>query len=149
MSNIDKLASVVAKLEPAKRTRGGRRPGSGRKPNYFKRLAMPPITAALILAQHDEIEFWTSLLKDRSADIRLRTAMYLTDRRDGKPKQAVKVEGGLLHSHTVYRNPQLVALSQEELKQLDSLTLKLALPEAPPVEEPIEAEAEVETEETL
>ena len=49
----------------------------------------------------------------------------------------------------LYRDPRLVALSQEELKQLDSLTQKLALPEAPLVEEPVEAEAEVEIEETF
>jgi len=30
--------------------RGGRRPGAGRKPNYLKRLAIKPITAAEILA---------------------------------------------------------------------------------------------------
>jgi hypothetical protein len=30
--------------------RGRRRPGAGRKPNYLKRLAIKPITAAEILA---------------------------------------------------------------------------------------------------
>jgi len=51
-----------------------------------------------------------------------------TDRRDGKAKQAVEVSGGLLHAHTAYRDPKLAALSAEELKALDALTKKLALP---------------------
>jgi hypothetical protein len=35
------------------------------------------------------------------------------DRRDGK--QAIEVKGGLVHAHTAYRDPQLAALSPEEL----------------------------------
>jgi hypothetical protein len=58
----------------------------------------------------------------------LRTLQYLTDRRDGKPKQAVDVSGGIMHAHTVYRDPLLASLSDEELKALDGLTKKLALP---------------------
>jgi hypothetical protein len=33
-----------------RKARGGRRAGAGRKPNYLKRLAIKPITAAEILA---------------------------------------------------------------------------------------------------
>jgi hypothetical protein len=50
---------------------------------------------------------------------------YLTDRRDGKPNQAVEVAGGIVHAHTVYRDPRLAALSPEELQQFDTLTRKL------------------------
>jgi hypothetical protein len=39
---------------------------------------------------------------------------YLTDRRDGKAKQPIEVKGGLIRAHTAYRDPKLVALSQEE-----------------------------------
>ncbi len=113
---------------PRKSRRGGKRPGSGRKPNYLKRLGIKAITAAEILAHHDEPDLWKGLLTHKSADIRLRTLQYLTDRRDGKPKQAVDVSGGIMHAHTTYRNPQLAALSPEELLTLDSLTRKLALP---------------------
>jgi hypothetical protein len=108
---------------------GGKRAGSGRKPNYLKRLGIKAITAAELLAHVNEIELWKGLLNHKSADVRLRTLSYLTDRRDGKPKQAVDVTGGILHAHTVYRDPRLAALTQEELQALDAITSKLALPE--------------------
>jgi hypothetical protein len=37
----------------------------------------------------------------------------------------VDVSGGLMHAHTVYRDPRLANLSAEELASLDSLTRKL------------------------
>jgi len=52
----------------------------------------------------------------------------VTIRRNGKPRQAVEVSGGIVHAHTVYRDPRLAALSPEELQALDALTKKLALP---------------------
>jgi hypothetical protein len=110
------------------RGRGGKRPGAGRKPNYLKRLGIKALTAAEILAHHDEPDLWRGLLLHKSPDIRLRTLQYLTDRRDGKAKQAVNVTGGLFHAHTAYRDPLLAALSQEELNALDSITRKLSLP---------------------
>jgi hypothetical protein len=81
------------------RGRGGKRPGAGRKPNYLKRLGIKAITAAEILAHVNEPELWKGLLNHKSPDVRLRTLQYLTDRRDGKAKQAVEVSGGLLHAH--------------------------------------------------
>src|SRR3984893_277687 len=101
---------------------GGKRPGSGRKPNYLKRLGIKAITAAELLAHVNEIDLWKGLLLNKSADIRLRTLSYLTDRRDGKPKQALEVAGGIMHAHTVYRDPRLAALSQEELQAIKALT---------------------------
>jgi hypothetical protein len=65
-------------------------------------------------------------LNHRNADVRLRTLSYLTDRRDGNAKQAVDVTGGIIHAHTVYRDPRLAALTQEELQSLDAITSKLA-----------------------
>jgi hypothetical protein len=53
--------------------RGGPRPGSGRKPNYLKRLGIKAITPAEILAHHDEPKLWYALLQHKSPDIRLRT----------------------------------------------------------------------------
>jgi hypothetical protein len=108
--------------------RGGRRQGAGREPNYLKRFEIKALTAAEILAHHNEPELWAGLLTHKSADIRLRTLQYLVDRRDGKAKQAVEVSGGLLHTHTTYRDPRLAALSQEEIQQLDAITRKLLLP---------------------
>ncbi len=123
------MAEVITAPKSEERSRrGGRRSGAGRKPNYLKRLGIKAITAAEILAHHDEPDLWAGLLNHKSPDIRLRTLQYLVDRRDGKAKQAVQVSGGLLHAHTVYRDPLLAALSPEELKALDGLTRKLALP---------------------
>ena len=78
--------------------------------------------------------------KHQDTEIRLKSRMYLTDRRDGKPRQAVEVSGGIVHAHTVYRDPKLAALSLEELQSLDSIKKKLALPapDVPQEQEPID-----------
>jgi hypothetical protein len=131
-----------------KRPRGGKRIGAGRKPNYLKRLGIKAITAAEILAHHDEPELWRGLLNHKSPDIRLRTLQYLTDRRDGKPKQAVSVSGGLLHAHTTYRDPKLAALSDDELHSLEAITRKLALPAENGSHNQIESSAATEAVET-
>ena len=62
----------------------------------------------------------------------MKARIYLTDRRDGKPRQAVEVSGGIVHAHTVCRDPKLAALSPEELQSLDALTKKLAMPDSNP-----------------
>ena len=124
--------------------RGGKRPGAGRKPNYLKRLGIKAITAAEILAHHNEPELWAGLLRHKSPDIRLRTIQYLTDRRDGKPKQAVSVSGGILHAHTVYRDPLLAGLSDEELQALNAISQKLALPSPDASQNQIESDTAIE-----
>lgn len=129
-----------------KNNRGGKRAGAGRKPNYLKRLGIKAITAAEILAHVNEPELWQGLLTHKSPDVRLRTLQYLTDRRDGKAKQAIEVAGGLLHAHTVYRDPMLAALSPEELQALDGLTRKLALPSPDAPHNQIESKPAIEAE---
>jgi hypothetical protein len=129
--------------------RGGKRPGSGRKPNYLKRLGIKAITAAEILAHHDEPELWKGLLTHKSPDVRLRTLQYLTDRRDGKAKQAIEVKGGLVHAHTAYRDPKLASLSHEELQALDALTKKLALPAPDASQNQIESNTAIEDAEVV
>jgi hypothetical protein len=94
---------------------GGRRPGAGRKPDFLKRLGIKAITAAEILARVNEPEIWYGLLHHKSPDVRLRTLTYLIDRRDGKPKQAVDVSGGIMHAAHTTQESQLAALSPEEL----------------------------------
>jgi hypothetical protein len=69
---------------------------------------------------------------------------YLTDRRDGKAKQAIEVNGGLLHAHTVYRDPKLAALSNEELQALDAISRKLALPAPDGPQNQIESNTAIE-----
>lgn len=75
--------------------RGGKRPGAGRKPEILKVLHpdIKPATAASILAQHDESAIWTRFLRSRDERIALDAAKYLTDRRDGKAKQAIEHSG--------------------------------------------------------
>lgn len=48
--------------------------------------------AAEILGTIDELQHWTALLNHSNPRIRLDTLKYLTDRRDGKPKQAVDID---------------------------------------------------------
>ena len=59
---------------------------------------------------------------------------YLTDRRDGKPKQAVDLSGTLNQAAVPYRDPRLAGLSDDEPATLDGLTRKL-LPAVPDVPE--------------
>jgi hypothetical protein len=111
---------------------GGKRPGAGRKPDYLKRLGVTPVNAAQILERYDPHVFWGWFLKHPNPKIRLEAAQYLTDRRDGKPRQAVDVSGTLNHAAVPYRDPRLAGLSDDELATLDGLTRKL-LPAAPDV----------------
>ena len=112
---------------------GGKRAGAGRKPDYVKRLGITPVNAAQIMARYDEHEAWGWFLKHPNPSIRLASWQYLTDRRDGKPKQAVDISGTLNHAAVPYRNPALAGLSNEELALLDGITRKLlpAVPAAP------------------
>lgn|GEM_PF-2952090 len=113
--------------EKPKSRRGGKRPGSGHKPNYLKRLGIAPITAAQILAHVNELDLWKGLLFNSGKSIRLQTLQYLTDRRDGKPKQAVEVEGRVAHAHVTFRDARLAGLSDEELRALSAVIPKLAV----------------------
>ena len=117
--------SDETEIKPAK-GRGGKRAGAGRKPDYFKRLGITPVNAAQILARYDEPKLWDWLLKHSAAPYRFKALQYLTDRRDGRPKQAVELTGALTHTQAPYRDPRLANLSPEELANLDSLTRKLA-----------------------
>lgn len=87
---------------------------------------------------------WRGLLTHKNPNIRLQTLQYLTDRRDGRPKQAVEVAGGIVHAHTVYRDPLLAALSPDELKALDALSRKLALPAPDTLQNQIESKPAIE-----
>jgi hypothetical protein len=84
---------------------GGKRPGAGRKRGSMDRLtalkkagelnllprsaAAEAVKAADILASVDEKALWQKWLKDEKRG--LEALMYLTDRRDGRPRQAVEV----------------------------------------------------------
>ena len=113
--------------------RGGARPGAGRKPNYLKRLA-DPITAAMILARSDEIKAWEELLNATMAvsvgrgqsvevphwAIRLEARKYLTDKRDGKARQAIE-HSGPGGGPIQYEDFNLHKLTDSELAELRRL----------------------------
>jgi hypothetical protein len=102
----------------SKRSRGGKRPGSGRKPNIAKRLlaGAKPATAAEALAGIDVRAVVHDLLKNGSRSVKLQTLTVLWDRIYGKPKQDVSVSGAMVHAHV--RDPFLAALPKEALEEL-------------------------------
>ena len=57
MSANEAKQAEAADVQPKlPKGRGGKRPGTGRKPNYLKRLGMEPMTAAKILAHFNELD---------------------------------------------------------------------------------------------
>lgn len=89
--------------------RGGKRPGAGRPKGSIDRAtaikrakptleaitgtaANEAVSAAAILQTADEMRQWLDLLNSESDSVRLETMKYLTDRRDGRPKQALQVD---------------------------------------------------------
>ena len=68
-------------------TRGGARPGAGRKPKAT--VVLRRTMAAEILSAVDEVEVWKGLIEKADYRTRLEALKYLTDRRDGKAPQAV------------------------------------------------------------
>src|SRR5262249_34959965 len=83
---------VEKRIIPGKN--GGWRPGSGRPRKPVKILKKA--TAEQILSQIDEIEGWQWAWKTAKEKNDVRTAVeilsYLTDRRDGRPSQAISLE---------------------------------------------------------
>jgi hypothetical protein len=139
---MSQIGSIALQQNGMPKGRGGKREGAGRKPNYLKRLGIKAVTAAEILAHVDEVQLWLGLLQHKN--YKLQALQYLTDRRDGKAKQAIQVSGGLLHAHTAYRDPKLAKLSSEELTALDNLTKKLALPSPDAPQNQIESNTAIE-----
>ena len=75
--------------------RGGRRPGSGRKVKRIKALVKrcDKATAAMILAVVDEQSKWLQFIESDDERVALDAMKFLTQMRDGRPKQAVDVKG--------------------------------------------------------
>ncbi len=71
--------------------RGGARPGAGRKSNAVK--AFVRVSAAEVLGDIDEKERWKHYLHHHDPKIAFEALKYLTDRRDGKPSQALMLSG--------------------------------------------------------
>jgi len=75
---------------------GGWRPGAGRKPNYFKKSGLKPISAHELLQALDIPKIIGDLVNDRNPAIRLQTLTMLLNRAYGLPHTTgeVNVTGG-------------------------------------------------------
>jgi hypothetical protein len=115
----------------SKSKRGGKRPGAGRKPNLAKRLLRGFSREAIAeaVAGIDVGVVVTSLLKSKKEKTRLEALVFLRDTLIGRPAQNVRLSGGLLHAHAVWR--PLATLSDEEVQLLDTITKKLGAPSTP------------------
>jgi hypothetical protein len=79
--------------QQSKGSRGGRRPGAGRKPSTLKGIAkmLPRESAELILTEIDANQKWVKLCNCEKESIVLEALKYLTDRAYGKAKQSMDV----------------------------------------------------------
>jgi hypothetical protein len=69
--------------------RGGKRAGAGRKPKPKAFPCADQGTAARVLAKAEEEKRWLELLDATDQRLCFDVLKYLTDRRDGKPMQAI------------------------------------------------------------
>lgn len=72
---------------------GGARRGAGRKPKAVKEL-LAPIDAAVVLRNVDAATRFKHLAENPDPYVSMKALMYLWDRAEGKPKQAIAHEGG-------------------------------------------------------
>jgi hypothetical protein len=78
----------------ALKQRGGRRPGAGRKVKRIKALVKrcDKVTAAMVLAAVDEQSKWLEFIESDDERVALDAMKFLTQMRDGRPKQQINVE---------------------------------------------------------
>jgi hypothetical protein len=79
-------------------SRGGKRPGAGRKPSTIKGIAkkLPRETAEILLTEINANSKWVVLADSKDERIRLETLKYLTDRAYGKPRQSIEATAALV-----------------------------------------------------
>jgi hypothetical protein len=106
-------------------SRGGKRPGAGRKSNLAKRLlkGFAQETIALAVEDMDVKIVILGLLKNKSDRTRLETVAFLRDMLRSRP---VSLSGTVVHAHRVWR--PLESLTDEEVRLFDSITKKLNRP---------------------
>ena len=95
---------------------------------------LKPATAAEILERADERRIWHRLLNSDDDAIVLRTAMYLTDRRDGRPAQQINVTS-LGISVTADEVAQARAIVRELRGDTPTVDSEALLSEASPAEQ--------------
>ncbi|HEX8881569.1 MAG TPA: hypothetical protein VF749_16125 [Candidatus Acidoferrum sp.] len=116
------IAPETAPVGESKQSkRGGRRPGTGRKPNLSRRLLKGFSREAIAeaIAGMDCGQVITSLLKSKRERTRLETPIFVRDTLIGRPAQHVQVSA-LLHGHTAWR--PLARPSDDEVALLDTIT---------------------------
>lgn len=97
--------------ETPNKSRGGKRPGAGRKPSTLKGIAkrLPKETAEILLAEINASAKWRKLANSEDERIVLDTLKYLSDRAYGKAPQSLDVNGkvdGTLQLVTSVPRPQ-------------------------------------------
>ena len=81
--------------EESSKSKGGKRPGAGRKPSTLKGIArkLPKEIAEILLAEINAHQKWLDLADSKDERIVLDTLKYLSDRAYGKAPQAMEVTG--------------------------------------------------------
>jgi hypothetical protein len=74
-------------------SRGGKRPGAGRKPSTIRGIAkkLPRESAELVLAEINANSKWVALANSSDERIVLETLKYLTDRAYGRARQSLQL----------------------------------------------------------
>ena len=109
---------------PIKKQHGGKRTGSGRKPNLVKRLIgrLAPLSAGQILEGIDIEGTIAEIMQKGSLSLKQRTLADLMDRAWGRPAQAVNVSGAVVHAH--WTPGKYSHLTDEEFAKLAELSAK-------------------------
>ena len=120
--------ATMAQSESNESKRGGKRPGAGRKPNLVKRLIgrLRPAGAAEVLAGIDIEGTIAEIMKKGSLALKQRTLADLMDRAWGRPAQAVRVSGAVVHAH--WTPGTFSHMTDEEFAKLAELSTKALSP---------------------
>jgi hypothetical protein len=80
-------------------SKGGKRPGAGRKPSTLKGIAkkLPRESAELLLSEINANAKWVALANSDDERIQLEVLKYLSDRAYGKPRQDNTVAVAPIH----------------------------------------------------
>ena len=107
-----------------KKQHGGKRAGTGKKPNLVKRMIgrLKAASAVEVLAGIDVEATIAEIMKKGSLSLIQRTLADLMDRAWGSPAQAVSVSGVVVHAHRTLGNYS--HLTDEEFAKLAELSAK-------------------------
>jgi hypothetical protein len=112
---------VPGESRPIKKQHGGKRAGSGRKPNAAN-IVLKGTTRTVLLQALENVDPQlvagriTKLLNSKRELIWLQTLNFIYDRVLGKPKQDVNVSGAFVHAEV--RDPLILGWPREALVEL-------------------------------